>query len=80
MDAISFVLGVKTGVLRSSTIKDLVYRDIAMFEGDREGQEAELENQEYRNVNNPTRASVTAVYETNQGETIRFTRTYVSIR
>lgn len=77
MDAISFVLGVKSAQLRSSQLKDLVYRDrsTANAEDNDEG----IDDEEYENENNPRKAYVTAFYETKDGDEIRFTRTFVSV-
>lgn len=58
MDAISFVLGVKTAQLRSTQLKDLIYR----AEDDLDGDAA------------PDRASVTAVIEDAKGIEHRFQR------
>ena len=77
MDAISFVLGVKSAQLRSSQLKDLVYRDRST--NGQDGAEIEEENgegdEEYENENNPRKGFVTAFYETKVGQEIRFSRT-----
>ena len=59
MDAISFVLGVKSAQLRSSQLKDLIYRG-------RTDSDSEI----YR----PKKAFVTAVIDSDAGE-LHFTRT-----
>ena len=43
MDAISFVLGVKSAQLRSSQLKDLVYRGRKLAEDRADGAESEVE-------------------------------------
>ncbi|KAI3628917.1 SMC1 [Malassezia furfur] len=69
MDAISFVLGVKTAQLRSTQLKDLVFRAAALApEGTGEGAAVDDEDA-------PDRASVTAVIEDAKGVEHRFQRT-----
>jgi structural maintenance of chromosome 1 len=63
MDAVSFVLGVKSAQLRSTQLKDLVYRAGALDETDDDTGDA------------PTTAYVLAVYETDDGDALRFKRT-----
>ncbi|KAJ3184408.1 Structural maintenance of chromosomes protein 1 [Gaertneriomyces sp. JEL0708] len=63
MDAISFVLGVKSAQLRSAQLKELIYRSNTQLDSDSDDE------------GHPSRASVTAVYETSEVETIRFQRT-----
>lgn len=46
MDAISFVLGVKSAQLRSSQLKDLVYRGRRLARGTQEGSEATQQDEE----------------------------------
>ncbi|KAH6569235.1 hypothetical protein BSLG_001287 [Batrachochytrium salamandrivorans] len=76
MDAISFVLGVKSVHLRSTQLRDLIYRSSGDNSGEA-GNDASLDadgiddDSQYA----PVTASVTAVYETSQGLQIRFTRT-----
>ncbi|KAI9018451.1 condensin complex subunit SMC1 [Hyaloraphidium curvatum] len=79
MDAISFVLGVKSAQLRSSQLRDLVYRDRTTRTGDDAAEEDGDPDGAYENENNPQRASVTAIYETSSGEEIQFMRT-VNVR
>lgn len=62
MDAISFVLGVKSSHLRSNNVKDLIYR----------GRRAESATDELEL--DPTRAHVMAVYEKDNGEVIKLKR------
>ncbi|KAG5459740.1 MAG: LOW QUALITY PROTEIN: RecF/RecN/SMC N terminal domain-containing protein [Olpidium bornovanus] len=73
MDAISFVLGIKSSHLRSSSLKELIYRGKAMEDGPPEtganAPEAGRENQ-----NNPTKASVLAVYVDDEQNETRFMR------
>lgn len=82
MDAISFVLGVKSVHLRSTALKDLVYRS----KSDHTKNEAELnsdgdlansdsENSDPTLQQGQSTAFVSAVYETKGGETMEFTRT-----
>ncbi|KAI9247840.1 hypothetical protein BY458DRAFT_446081 [Sporodiniella umbellata] len=64
MDAISFVLGVNSSHLRSQNLKDMIYRSEA------------LSNDEIsRSSRAPRQAAVTAVYQDNKGQEIRFKRT-----
>lgn len=46
MDAISFVLGVKSAQLRSSQLKDLVYRGRRLARGSQEGSDAMQEDED----------------------------------
>lgn len=61
MDAISFVLGVQSSHLRSSHLKDLIYR------GRRYNADVLMDD--------PTTAHVVAVYEKDNGDTLRLKRT-----
>ncbi|KAI8927149.1 RecF/RecN/SMC [Entophlyctis helioformis] len=82
MDAISFVLGVKSAQLRSVQLRDLVYRPTS---GDRNadagtgtGTDADADaDADAFGVDGPIpkTAHVTAVYETSAKQQIRFTRT-----
>ncbi|CEI89816.1 Putative Structural maintenance of chromosomes protein [Rhizopus microsporus] len=63
MDAISFVLGVHSSHLRSQNLKDMIYRSEAMSH-----------NETSSSGRSPRHASVTAVYQNNQGREIRFKR------
>lgn len=65
MDAISYVLGVRSAQLRSSNIKDVVFRGRRMEGGDDDGERGEAD---------ATRASVTAVYRDTSGKEWRFQR------
>jgi structural maintenance of chromosome 1 len=64
MDAISFVLGVKSMHLRSNQLKDLIY-------GGKVAENGVLEDRQRRKF-----ASVVAVYERSDKKIIRFTRRY----
>ena len=75
MDAISFVLGVKSAQLRSSQLKDLVYRDRSTNGHDGAEVHGEDNEEEYENENNLRKGYVTAFFETKAGHEIRFTRT-----
>ncbi|BFZ60721.1 Structural maintenance of chromosomes protein 1 [Saitoella coloradoensis] len=73
MDAISFVLGIKSSHLRSSHLKDLIYRGRTMAgeeEAEQEGQGGDDDDD-----NNPRKAWVMAVYEDDDGKEIKFKRT-----
>jgi structural maintenance of chromosome 1 len=73
MDAISFVLGIKSAQLRSSQLKDLIYRGRAMQDDDEEVPDGmAIEGR----TNNPKRAWVMAVYKDDNGNEIKFTRRY----
>ncbi|KAJ1739879.1 Structural maintenance of chromosomes protein 1 [Coemansia sp. RSA 990] len=67
MDAISFVLGVRSGHLRSSHLKDLVYRGRAV-DSNKDDAIDEAGDQRAR------RAWVRAIYEDDEGSTIIFQR------
>ncbi|CAI2190961.1 2319_t:CDS:10, partial [Funneliformis geosporum] len=71
MDAISFVLGIKSAQLRSTQLKDLIYRGRAMQDDDDEFPDVTaIEGR----TNNPKRAWVMAVYKDDNGNDIKFTR------
>lgn len=90
MDAISFVLGIKSSQLRSSQLRDLIYRGRILMEsngmnGRDEGDEDEDEDgpaqtQTQRtngdDERGPRRAWVMAVYKEDNGKEIRYKRTY----
>lgn len=69
MDAISFVLGVKSQHLRSNQLKDLIYRGRVM-----EGGIEQLDENEY-NDDDPEKAYVMAIYEKSDGEILQLKRT-----
>jgi structural maintenance of chromosome 1 len=64
MDAISFVLGIQSAHLRSSKLKDLIFRN--EFEDNEEEDNEDTEN--------PVKARVTAVYVNSEEEELRFSR------
>ncbi|KAI8922092.1 RecF/RecN/SMC [Powellomyces hirtus] len=66
MDAISFVLGVKSAQLRSSQLKELIYRGGTDLDADGNDEEA--------HSGSPNRAYVCAVYESSDKVVTRFTR------
>lgn len=81
MDAISFVLGVQNRKLRTSKLKDLVYRNRIMESGegvdDEEGEGADDDDEEAppnTETNDPKSAYVTAIYLKDDGTELRFTR------
>lgn len=69
MDAISFVLGIKSSHLRSQTITDLIYRG-RLEHSDLPDASRDTITQ----LSNPTSAYVKAVYEKDDGEKIEFKR------
>lgn len=80
MDAISFVLGVKSAQLRSSQLKDLVYRGRRLAKGSAEGSETltvedEGEDEEGDGEGTAKKAWVLAVYRDAEGKEWRFQRT-----
>ena len=88
MDAISFVLGVKSAQLRSSQLKDLVYRGRRLARGPADGSEdtqdqggAEDDGDEEENQGEGTakKAWVLAAYEDGNRKEWLFQRTYVSL-
>jgi structural maintenance of chromosome 1 len=79
MDAISFVLGVKSAQLRSSQLKDLVYRGRKLVDDNGEGpSSATLAMEDDRDgEGTASRAWVLAVYEDAEKKEWRFKRTQV---
>lgn len=78
MDAISFVLGVRSAQLRSSQLKDLVYRAgirDGEGQGDREGDKDRQEPMEPA----ARKAWVIAVYVDKKGKEWNYQRTYISV-
>ncbi|KAL1406860.1 Structural maintenance of chromosomes protein 1 [Vanrija albida] len=78
MDAISFVLGVKSAQLRSTQLKDLIYRGRKAAEGANEilGLDVEVPETQDESISNDGRnAWVMAVYEDGNGKEWRFKRT-----
>jgi hypothetical protein len=84
MDAISFVLGVKSAILRSSQLRDLVYRG-RRLEKSKDGKEAEAETQDavasdeedVRGEGDAKTAWVLAVFQDAEKKEWLFKRTYV---
>jgi structural maintenance of chromosome 1 len=80
MDAISFVLGIKSAQLRSSQLKDLVYRGrrLAANGVDGDGSTAQDDfNGEGEGEGTAKKASVLAIYEDEKQQEWRFQRTFV---
>jgi len=76
MDAISFVLGVKSAQLRSTQLKDLVYRGRKAAEGE-DGMEVDEETQETQTQTqdeDSRTAFVVAVYEDEDAKEWHFKR------
>lgn len=81
MDAISFVLGVKSAQLRSSQLKDLVYRGRRLGKSGIEGEEedepnADEDEDEGEGEGTAKKAWVLAVYVDADKKEWRFRRTY----
>lgn len=75
MDAISFVLGIKSSQLRSQNMKDLIYRGrrgggAGAQDGEEDGLDVDTQD--------PSRAYVTCVYEKDDGEELKLQRTITS--
>jgi len=70
MDAISFVLGVKSSQLRSSHLKDLIYRGGAINNSIDGLGENIVEN----DSSGPKKAWVMAEYHTSEGQVLKFMR------
>ncbi|PWZ00201.1 putative SMC1-chromosome segregation protein [Testicularia cyperi] len=80
MDAISFVLGVRSAQLRSSQLKDLIFRGRKMGTGaeaddDDDGNAGSDTDQHDEGEGTAKKASVTAIYEDARGYEHRFQRT-----
>ncbi|ELU41583.1 cohesin complex subunit (Psm1), putative [Rhizoctonia solani AG-1 IA] len=76
MDAISFVLGVKSAQLRSSQLKDLVYRGRRLERTREDGQEAGSDDEgEDEGEGTAKKAWVMAVYQDAEGKEYQFQRT-----
>lgn len=87
MDAISFVLGIKSSQLRSTQLRDLIYRGRILKESngvngeDHDDEEEPSQTQTQRTngegeERGPRRAWVMAVYEDDAGKEIKYKRTY----
>jgi structural maintenance of chromosome 1 len=75
MDAISFVLGIKSAQLRSTQLKDLIYRGRRLAEEPADGtDEREIDD----GGEDAAKAWVLAVYQDASGKEYRFQRTYVN--
>ncbi|KAG6898016.1 hypothetical protein C0992_007012 [Termitomyces sp. T32_za158] len=74
MDAISFVLGVKSAQLRSSQLKDLVYRGRRLGKPEEEGSEAGAEEAD-EGEGTAKKAWVLAVFQDEEGKERKFQRT-----
>jgi len=89
MDAISFVLGIKSSQLRSSQLRDLIYRGRILMESnglngrdevDEDEEEDGMTQTQRTNGDDergPRRAWVMAVYKEDNGKEIRYKRTYI---
>jgi structural maintenance of chromosome 1 len=73
MDAISFVLGVKSAQLRSSQLRDLVYRGRRLASED--PSQADEDGEEDQGEGTAKKAWVLAVYEDGNKQEWRFQRT-----
>ena len=76
MDAISFVLGVKSAQLRSSQLKDLVYRGRRLANGiQTQDDEEPSEEEEVEGEGTAKKAWVMAVFKDEKGKEWTFQRT-----
>ena len=76
MDAISFVLGVKSAQLRSSQLKDLVYRGRRLANGTQTQDDEEEEEEEVgEGEGTAKKAWVMAVFKEENGKEWTFQRT-----
>ena len=75
MDAISFVLGVKSSQLRSSQLRELIYRDRS-DETEDNARPGASKNARAASSNeaDPRKTWVMAVYQKNDGTEVKFTR------
>lgn len=75
MDAISFVLGVKSSQLRSSQLRELIYRDRS-DDTDDNTRPGASKNARAASSNeaDPRKTWVMAVYQRNDGTEVKFTR------
>jgi structural maintenance of chromosome 1 len=83
MDAISFVLGIKSAQLRSSQLRDLVYRGRRLARGNADGtsqldQEDEEEDEQHEGEGTAKKAWVLAVFEDEKKKEWLFQRTCVA--
>ena len=75
MDAISFVLGVKSAQLRSSQLKDLVYRGRQLAKSADDGSETEDEDEGDEGEGTAKKAWVMAIFSDNEKKDWTFRRT-----
>lgn len=73
MDAISFVLGVRSAQLRSSQLKDLIFRGRKMAADDDDAVSSASDDED-QGEGTATKASVTAIYQDAKGYEHRFQR------
>lgn len=74
MDAISFVLGVKSAQLRSTQLKDLIYRGRKAAQGE-DDEAMDVDEPEMQSQSTDARtAHVMAVYEDDKGKEWKFKR------
>ncbi|KAG0355345.1 Structural maintenance of chromosomes protein 1 [Podila minutissima] len=72
MDAISFVLGVKSAQLRSSQLRELIYRD--RVDDSQDNNRAGTSKSRVENDSDPRKTWVMAVYQKEDGSEIKFVR------
>ncbi|KAF9316118.1 Structural maintenance of chromosomes protein 1 [Podila horticola] len=72
MDAISFVLGVKSAQLRSSQLRELIYRD--RVDDSKDNNRAGISKSRVENDSDPRKTWVMAVYQKEDGSEIKFVR------
>ncbi|RHZ63251.1 hypothetical protein Glove_330g45 [Diversispora epigaea] len=80
MDAISFVLGIKSAQLRSTQLRELIY--VGSNTQDNDGDDEDDDNNFSNNIsseNNPKRAWVMAVYKVKNDDEIRFQRSITRV-
>lgn len=75
MDAISFVLGVKSAQLRSSQLKDLVYRGRRLARSEEEEDDEQEDEGEEDGEGTAKKAWVLAVFQDEMNKEWRFQRT-----
>lgn len=73
MDAISFVLGIRSNALRSGHLTDLIYRGRVMKEGSEDNKDSETVNIDVRS-SDPRSAYVMAIYEKDDGTIMELKR------
>lgn len=75
MDAISFVLGIKSSQLRSAHLKELIYRGRVIQQSAVNGNAGESDEEGDNGRDDPNSAWVMAVYENDQGDEQHWKRT-----